>query len=136
VENRGPLKRTVLAVSIVFLLSPVSDAQTLEGTVCVAPVPVEPPTTSAPGLGCSGNLSLKIDDQKGVPWPHRESMQIEHLDLAQRHRVTVLCDGKPQQSFRFRFSEFKTKELCLFINDFYQTVQLWEPRQSPWCKCR
>ena len=43
----------------------------------------------------------------------------------------VLCNGKPQQSFRFRFSEFKTKELCLFINDLYQTAQLWEARKSP-----
>jgi hypothetical protein len=130
------LKTTVLALSLGFLLSPVSDAQIVQGSVCVAPVPVESPTTSAPGLECSGNLSLKIDGRKGVPWPHKESLHIEHLDLAQPHRVTVLCDGKPQQSFRFRFSEFKTKALCLFINDLYQTVQLWEARQSPWCKCR
>jgi len=130
------LRSTAFAVSIAFLLIPVSDAQTVQGSVCVAPVPVEPPTTAAPGQGCSGNLSLKIDAQRGVPWPHKESLKIEHLDLDQRHRVTVLCDGKPLQSFRFSFSEFKTKELCLFINDFYQTVQLWESRQSPWCKCK
>jgi hypothetical protein len=131
-----PLKTIVLAVSMVFLLSRVSDAQTVEGTVCVAPIPVEPPSFSAPGLMCYGNRSLKIDDTKAVPWPHKASLQIAHLDLAQRHQVTVLCDGKPQQSFRFTFSEFKTKEPCLFINDLYQTVQLWESRQSPWCKCR
>jgi hypothetical protein len=129
------IKTTALAVSIVFLLSPVSRAQKVQGSICVAPV--LPPIMSAPGLDCqSGNLSFRLDAQKGVPWPHRESRKIEHLDLDQRHRVTVLCDGKPQQSFRFRFSEFRTKELCLFINDLYQTVQLWEPRLSPWCKCK
>jgi hypothetical protein len=46
----------------------------------------------------------------------------------------VLCDGKPQQSFRFRFSTFKSNRLCLFINDLYQTVQLWKLKESPWCK--
>lgn len=130
------MKGTVLAASVAVLLSGVCDAHTEEGSICVAPIPVGPPTTSAPGLACDGTLSLKIDSQKDVPWPHGESLKIEHLDLAQRHRVTVLCDGRPQQSFWFRFSEFKTKELCLFINDLYKTVQLWEPRQAPWCKCK
>ena len=130
------MKTIVLAVLIVVLLSTVSGAQTVQETVCVAPVPVEPPAFSAPGLWCSGSLSLKIDDRKSVPWPHAESLRIEQLDPAQRHRVTVLCDGKSQQSFRFRFSEYKSKDLCLFINDLYQTVQLWESRRSPWCSCR
>ncbi len=88
-------------------------------------------------MSCSsGNLSLKIDARKSVSWPHDESLQIEPLDLAPSHLVTVLCDGKPLQSFRFMFSEYTTRELCLFINDFYQTVQLWERAKSPWCKCK
>jgi hypothetical protein len=130
------MKTTAVAVAIVFLLSPVSDAQSEQGSLCVAPISVERPTTFAPGLHCSGSLSLKIDTQKAIPWPQTASLRIEQLDLAQRHRVTVLCDGKPQQSFAFRFSGSKTEELSLFINSFYQTVQLWEPRQSPWCKCK
>ena len=130
------MKTTVLAVLLAVLWSPVSDAQTVQGSICVAPVPVERPTTAAPGQWCPGKLSIRIASQKPVPWPHKESLKIEHLDLAERHQVTVLCDGKPHQSFRFSFSEFDTREVCLFINDFYQTVQLWEPRQSPWCKCK
>jgi hypothetical protein len=70
-----------------------------EGSVCVAPVPVEPPSTAAPGLGCpSGNLSLRIDARKVVSWPHEKSLKIEDLDLVQRPRVAILCDGKPAPS--------------------------------------
>jgi len=84
----------------------------------------------------SGKLSLRIDTLQAVPWPNKKSLKIEDLDLTSRHRVVISCDGKPQQSFRFRFSEFKTGDLCLFINELYQTAQLWEPKQAPWCKCR
>jgi hypothetical protein len=107
------------------------------GSVCVAPVPATPPSTAAtPELAChSGNLSLKIDKQQTIPWPQKESIKIEGLDPTLRHRVTVMCDAKPQQSFTFRVSEFK-REPCLFINDLYQTAQLWESKQSPWCKCK
>jgi hypothetical protein len=61
---------------------------------------------------------------------------VDGLDISARHRVVVYCDKKPQQSFSFRFSEFKAKRLCLFLNDLYETVQLWEPSQAPWCKCK
>jgi hypothetical protein len=113
-------------------------AEAESGSLCVAPIPDKPPKTAAlPELFCnSGNLSVKIDARTALSFPHRNSAMIEGLDLIQRHRVLVLCDGKPQQSFRFRFSEFNEKRLCLFIDDLYQTAQLWEIKKSPWCKCK
>jgi len=48
----------------------------------------------------------------------------------------VFCDGKPQQSFTFRFAEYGADHLCLFINRLYQTAQLWRPREARWCKCQ
>jgi len=63
-------------------------------------------------------------------------VKIDALDAAAAHRVVISCNGKPQQSFRFRFSDFKTRELCLFINDFCKTAQLWESKGTPWCKCK
>jgi len=124
--GEGGLRPTAIALLTAPLVCPAFSAESEHGSVCVAPVPPEPPSTAATEeLFChSGNLSLKIDKQQVIPWPHKESLRIEALDLTQRHRVVVLCDGKPQQSFGFRFSEFKTKRLCLFINDLYQTVQL------------
>jgi hypothetical protein len=96
-----------------------------------------PSTASPEGVVCQKwSLLVKIDDMKAVSWPRNESAKIDGLDLTRRHRVLVSRDGKPQQSFGFRFSEFKTRKLCLFLNDFYKTVQLWEDKQSPRCKCK
>ena len=107
------------------------------GSVCVAPVAAGPETTSAPGLLCrSGDLSFRIDSQAVIAFSHKESLRIDDLDAAVHHRVTILCDGKPQQSFSFRFAQFESSDLCLFVNDLHQTAQLWEKRSAPWCRCR
>ncbi|MGB6880179.1 MAG: hypothetical protein WBD94_11460, partial [Candidatus Acidiferrales bacterium] len=85
-------------------------------------------------------MSLQIDNDKPESWPvgSQASVEIDRLDLTAAHRVVVSCRGKPQQSFKFRFSEFKGTHLCLFINDMYKTAQLWDPKQNPapWCKCK
>ena len=78
---------------------------------------------------------MEIDAQPVMAWPTKKSVHID-LDVSQAHRVVVFCDGKPQQSFKFRFADFKTPKLCLFINDLYKTVQLWESKDAPWCKCK
>lgn len=107
-----------------------------DGSVCVAPVLAKPVPASAPRLFCSSEkLSFKID-AKTMAWPIKKSVKIEGLDPTVRHRVVVLCDGKPQQSFGFRVSDFKSTELCLFLNDLYKTAQLWEVKRCPWCKCK
>ena len=117
------------------------------GSVCIAPVFEKPDGMSAPGLSCeSKKLSVSFDNQQAMPFPliseHDgkyqigKSVKIDALDTATRHRVVVYCHGKPQQSFTFRFSDFKTSQLCLFLNDLYKTAQLWEAKESPWCKCK
>ena len=108
------------------------------GSVCVAPVPKKPtPYAATPGFFCpSEKLALRIDTLQERSWPINESVKIDGLGVTIGHRVVIFCDGKPQQSFKFRFSDYKTRQLCLFINDLYKTAQLWESKQSPWCKCR
>jgi hypothetical protein len=107
------------------------------GTVCVAPIPAKPPSTAATeDLFClSGKLSLKFDGLPTIFWPRSKSLTINSLDATVNHKVLVLCEGKPQQSFKFRFSQFKESKLCLYINDLYQIVELQEAKKSPWCKC-
>jgi hypothetical protein len=107
-------------------------------SLCVAPVAQLPPSTAAtPDLFCSsGKLSIKLDDRTPQPWPRTTGLKIGDLDSRARHTVVVQCDAKPQQSFRFAFSELGSTDLCLFINDLYQTVQLWPRSQSPKsCRC-
>jgi hypothetical protein len=110
------------------------------GTICVAPLPQ--PVDGRRGAGpetvvCDADkYSVKIDLRQPVSWPIKESAKITGLELAAPHRVVVLCDGKSRQSFKFHFSEFKSQKLCLFLNDLYWTVQLWQDKQCPWCKCK
>lgn len=113
-------------------------AQFQSGAICVAPVPLGQPVTSPTHqLAChSGNLSVKVDQQQVILWPHKNSLSITSLDATQDHQISIFCDQKIQQSLRFRFSEFKSKKLCLFISDLYQSAQLWESSRSASCKCK
>lgn len=136
------------AVSVLLTLLWASSgllAQHDSGMLCVAPFPKPVCSASgdiclsgAQGFSCaSGNVSLKVDSRKAVSWPKKKSMSLAGLGLDERHRVVLLCDGKPQQSFKFRFSELKNNKACLFVNDLYGWVQLWDLDQhTPWCKCR
>jgi hypothetical protein len=123
---------------LVMWLGPRTSAEDEMASVCVAPAPAKPlPYFAPPGSPCdSAKLSLKIDALKPVVWPIKESVKIVALHATETHRVVIFCDGKPQKSFRFRFSDFKTRELCLFINGLYKTAQLWESKSAPWCKCK
>ena len=91
---------------------------------------------STPGFCAGGKLSLRIDRQPIQAWPQSESVRIGGLSTTARHRVFIYRDGKAQQSFTFRFAEFKSNTPCLFLNDPYWTAQLWEGKDAPWCKCR
>lgn len=110
------------------------------GSICVDPLPK--PVEGRHGVGrgsvwCDAEkYSFKMDAQPVRPWPEKESFKIENVDLAARHRVTVFCGGKAMESATFRFSEFKTRKLCLFLNDLYWTIQIWETKGVPWCRCK
>ena len=91
---------------IVALIGPNGFAES--GSLCIAPVFVDAKPLIVPGLDCEADkISLKIDTQV-MAWPIKESVKLSDLDLTTRHRVMVFCDHKPQQSFAFRFSQFKT----------------------------
>jgi len=130
--------RTTTAL-LVVLIQQVTFAESpgAPRTICVAPASLETiESPAAPGLACpSGKLTLQIDAAEAKPWPRTSSMKINGMDPRAPHKVVVMCDGKPQQSFRFRFSEYKSGNLCLFLNDLYGTVQLEQRSQAPWCRC-
>jgi hypothetical protein len=132
---KSPVALLLLAASLTVVSA--TGQQKASGSLCVAPRGQQPPATAGtPELMCkSGNLSVRIDARSAMAWPKDESSRIDGLSLAGQHRVVVSCDAKPQQSFKFRFSQYKGTELCLFLNDLYQTVQLWEREGAPWCKC-
>lgn len=130
------MKALVVTVCLVLTVSRAFAADTVTGTVCVAPVPATPdPRSGILPVCASGNFSFKIDNLEAVAFSHKESLKVEGLDQGLRHRVKILCDGKPHQTFWFHSSDFHSTP-CLFINDLYKTAQLWEVKRCPWCKCK
>jgi len=125
------------AVLLLLATTILAPGQNGAGSICIAPIPNEPPSTAGtPKLACaSGDFSVKIDSQKPIVWPKNKCAAVTGLDLARSHRIVVLCDGKPQQSFKFRLSDYKAGKACLWLNDLYLTAQILEPKQAPWCKC-
>jgi hypothetical protein len=109
-------------------------AQPPVGAICLRPARIDPERGPMVNPCTSGNFSLRIDGGPVKPWSKTQAVRITDLDMAAKHRVTIYGDGKPHQSFAFRFSEFKSTELCLFLNDLYHTAQLWD--RSPLCKCK
>jgi hypothetical protein len=106
------------------------------GTVCVLPNSPEPPTRfSRGGEYNPATLTISIDKQPPVAWPHKRTVKIENLTLSDRHLIVLRSDGKPIQSFRFRFSGYKDTLLCVYY-DGYQGVQFGDKYNTFWCKCR
>jgi hypothetical protein len=126
---------------LVFLaLCAYTVAETQTGTLCVASraaTPFRGQIIPPTGEVSSGGLRLKIDKQPAVPWPQRESLKIEGLDLSDRHLLIILdSHGKPEESVWFRFSAFKGNRVCMFY-DGYQGIQLKiDGRETPWCRCK
>ena len=128
--------KTGLTVLVMLAIGAPIPCEPRTGTVCVAPNS-EPPNHLIGFVGPynPATLSVKIDQRQLLLWPRKGSVKIEGLDSAARHLVVVISDGKPVQSFRFRFSQFETTKLCMSF-DGYQGVQLHDDKDSPQCKCR
>jgi hypothetical protein len=123
-------------VCVSCLICSSESAKSGSASLCVAPNSDESVLRCSRGLCDSGRISLKIDDQPLLPWPKVASVKISSLDNTTKHRVIIYRAGKPQQSFRFQFSDFKSNRACLFLNDLYWAAQFWEAKKAPWCKCK
>lgn len=119
-----------------LLLTQTLLAEPGQGTVCVAPNSAERPTRFSPGLEYNpATLSIKVDQRQAIPWPHKDSVKIDGLDLKERHLLVLASDGKRLQSFWFRFSDYKSVDLCIAF-DGYGGPELREAKGAPWCKCK
>jgi hypothetical protein len=127
------LKLGMAAAMVVFLFFQADAQQLARGKLCVASRTDDP---AWKGQDLSG-LGIRIDNRASVPWPQRKSLMFDNVILDKRHLITVIDGrGKPVESIRFRFSEYKSVDLCLAY-DGYQGIQLKEwSRHTPWCKCK
>jgi len=137
----GDIVKTALAVlTLVLLVSISANAQQSTGSVCVAARIDDPffkePATLPNGEINSHGLKVRVDKRPVEEWPRRKSLKIKDLDTGEQHLLAVLdSSGKPIESVRFKFSEYKSTDLCMAY-DGYQGIGLQEAtRRSPWCKC-
>lgn len=136
----GVVKTEFVVVALVLLSSGFASAQHDSGSVCVAARVDDPfwkeSATLPNGKINSHGLKLKIDKRPVTAWPERKGLKVVGLDTNGRHLLVVLdSGGKPVESVRFRFSEYKSTELCMTY-DGYQGIGLQETtRRTPWCKC-
>ena len=126
-----------VATLLVCLFPACLAAQAAKGSVCVASRADDPWWKVAPpeALDTRG-FRVRIDKRPAAPWPGSKGLPLDDLDLDQRHLIVALDrSGKAVESVWFRFSNYKTTNLCMNY-DGYQGMQLREQtRHTPWCKC-
>jgi hypothetical protein len=116
--------------------APSISASDKTGSICVLPNSPDPPTRISPGGDYNPDtLTLRIDGRRAIPWPHKEPVLIDGLDLQERHLVVLTSDGKRIKSFRFRFAEQQDARRCIYF-DGYQGVQFETPTIAPWCRVK
>ena len=138
----GSVVNTALMVVTLALLVPISGtAQGGLGSVCVA-ARIDDPFFKEPAVLPNGEinsrgLKVRVDKRPVEEWPQRKSLKFDGLDTNERHLLVVLdSSGKPIESVRFKFSDYKSTGLCMSY-DGYQGIGLQEAtRRTPWCKCR
>jgi hypothetical protein len=110
------MKRELIALALIVLTSHFGWAQHSSGSVCVA-ARVDDSFWKESAMLPNGQinshgLKVKIDKRPVTAWPERKSLKIEELDTVERHLLVVLdSSGKPIESVRFKFSDYKSSEL-------------------------
>jgi hypothetical protein len=140
IELGDIVKTGLVVVTLLLLASICGAAQRGTGSVCVA-ARIDDPFWKEPAILPNGEinshgLKVRVDKRRAEDWPQRKSLNIHGLDLSELHLLVVLdSNGKPIQSVRFRFSDYKSTNLCMNY-DGYQGIGLQEAtRRTPWCKC-
>jgi len=133
--------RLLFGVTLALTMNGVAISRMQTGSVCIAPVPDRlvhnapaDPEVRCPQKPGPYAYAYQIDDRPRVSWSRQKSERIADLDVNDRHRIRIWCDGAAQQTAAFRFAAYKSRDLCFFLNDLYGTAQLWE--HAPWCKCK
>jgi hypothetical protein len=94
---------------------------------------VIPPT----GEVRSGGLRVKVDKRPPVPWPQRESLKIEGLDLKERHLLAVVdAHGKTVGSLWFRFTDYNRIHLCISYDGYGGIGLVQDGKHCPRCRCK
>lgn len=141
----GQILQSALVVALVSLpgwaQAGDNSATTREGSVCL--MAVTPPSPGQKSLAnpAGGNLikqyAVKIDSLPSVLGLPDKGVPLPPLSLGMSHVARIFGDGKQVESFRFRFEDFSTNELCLVFDDFYVNWKLENCEDAgTWGACR
>ena len=120
----------ILLLTIGFHLPQLAGAQNPDqsGSVCIAPIsaPNSNPISLANPAGGnrSFNFEIQIDSLPKISISTKVSQKVRNLSISKPHRVRIFRDGKPFESFRFQFSNYKRTNLCLWFKELYETWSL------------
>jgi hypothetical protein len=121
-----------------------SPSNAATGSICLPSIPE--PTAEGKSLynATGGNpppeYSVQFGNGATVEFLHSPKgagpgILITAIPLDQTHLVRIRHQGKPLESFRFRFDAEDRGKRCLFLEPFYLTWQLWTVDRLPRCRC-
>jgi hypothetical protein len=119
-----------LLLASVLLASPLPCAAE-QGTVCLGQLPQRFLQPNAAGgneyveFDPAVTYFLQIDELGRVAFSTDAPQTYPALDLSSRHLAKVYENDKLLQSFWFSFDSADSKRLCLWLNTWYWTWNLW-----------
>jgi hypothetical protein len=141
------MKRTALIAVLLGAAPAIVDAQAggesdRRARICVAGL--HEPSTEAKGLGnpSGGNpepdYTVEFNREKAIKVPRLDRgdgpASFVYLDQSKRHLIAIKHKGRQVESFRFDFPADEPNQ-CLFLNELYQTWQVWPAKRNRSCKC-
>lgn len=131
----------IMAIAVLAISTGGIAARQGNGSVCVAPV--EKPTTGDKSLAnpSGGNhvqiYAIQIDERPAVEVSSEHGIEVGGLSLETKHLIKIIGDGKSLTSFRFRFADYGSHDLCLLFKPLYETWSLTPAKgHGKRCSCR
>ena len=112
-------------VGVVLSTLPLGAFAAESGTVCIASVPAATSgiksQSNATASSVPYDFSVTIDSGNPIPTSHSAPALVRSLELTGRHSLQIKQNGLPKTAFSFRFSEYKSNNLCLWFNPLYES---------------
>jgi len=109
-----------------------------DGSVCIAPVPKATAGTKSLANATASAVPYEFEVTLGelapVTTSHTESRPISGLDTSKSHLVVIRQGAKRVVSFRLRFQNYRSENLCLWFGPLYESWSLW-PESASRGKC-
>lgn len=125
----------LIFTAILLLISFSAARAQSAGSVCVEKIVISTDSNVGnPNFNTPRGNKIQIDGK--TVFRQSSNVGISGLNLKGNHIVKIFQDKGLVHSFKFNFSQFNSRKLCLFVNDFYGTWQLWETNRRKSCGCK